>query len=166
MIDRILEDREKRYEKILNELKKGAKSVICGKINCPGTNKNTRESLKAFEYLCDILKETIIDCEYEVIDGCDGRSIIAAEKKDADELKIKTVQIEENHPLGRVFDIDVYNSEGVPVSRTDIGMSCRRCIVCGENAKICVRSQAHSMEKTIDAFNKIIYRYEEENGKK
>lgn len=165
MIDEILFDREKRYEKILLTLKSGVKSVICAKINCPGTNKNTNESLKAFEYLLELMKKTILTGEFEILKGSDGKSIIAGMNIECIELKSKAAQIEENHPLGRIFDIDVYNTSGAPVERTDLGLAERKCIVCGENAKICVRGKAHSSEETLKAFNKIIYDFEEKHEK-
>ena len=37
------------------------------------------------------------------------------------EAKRIAVTIEDTHPLGRLFDIDVINSDGIPVARNDIG---------------------------------------------
>jgi holo-ACP synthase len=165
LINKILEDREKRYNTIIKILKGGAKSVVCGKINFPGQNKNTQESLKAFGYLSDVLKNgMLLNEKYEILEGFDGKSIIAGIDAGSRELKKKAVEIEESSPIGRVFDIDIYDSQGVPVGRRDIGAPDRTCIVCGGNAKICVREQAHSLTETLKIINKIINDFEGKNG--
>lgn len=39
------------------------------------------------------------------------------------EAKLMAVQIEDGHPLGRLFDIDVIDQQGAPVPRTAVGAS-------------------------------------------
>ncbi|MGL5542779.1 MAG: triphosphoribosyl-dephospho-CoA synthase, partial [Fusobacteriaceae bacterium] len=62
------------------------------------------------------------------------------------EVKRKRVYLEENHPLGRFLDIDVYGKEGHSISRRDIGYPPRKCYLCNETAVICTREMAHSQE--------------------
>ncbi|MDR1514581.1 MAG: citrate lyase holo-[acyl-carrier protein] synthase [Synergistaceae bacterium] len=57
-------------------------------------------------------------------------------------LKSAAVQIEEDFEWGRVLDIDVIAIDG-PLSRSLAGIAARRCFFCGEDAKICARTQAH-----------------------
>ena len=49
------------------------------------------------------------------------------------------VQIEDTHPLGRLFDIDIIDKDGVPVSRDRVGSRPRRCLVCDREARYCMR---------------------------
>lgn len=65
---------------------------------------------------------------------------------DAPEIKRKMTSIEENHGLGRLFDIDVLGPDSVPLSRSVLGLPPRSCLICGENAKVCARNRTHSME--------------------
>ena len=72
-------------------------------------------------------------------------------------VKLATIVLEEEHPLGRLWDIDVVTPEGA-VSRRDLGFRPRRCFVCDRPAHECARSRAHSldallavMEEKIDA---------------
>jgi holo-ACP synthase CitX len=65
---------------------------------------------------------------------------------EASEIKKTAVSIEESFEWGRALDIDVITDAG-PVSRTREGFPARRCLVCGEEAKICARSKAHPMEE-------------------
>ncbi|MEY8292793.1 citrate lyase holo-[acyl-carrier protein] synthase [Carnobacteriaceae bacterium 52-44] len=55
------------------------------------------------------------------------------------------VNIEENHPLGRLFDLDVLmldqNNEVQGKSRTKLGLPVRRCFLCERPAKDCGRSR-------------------------
>mgnify|MGYP000665835370 CR=1 FL=1 len=54
------------------------------------------------------------------------------------EAKRIAVNIEDTHPLGRLFDIDIINADGVPVSRDAIGEKPRRCPVCDHEARYCM----------------------------
>lgn len=58
-------------------------------------------------------------------------------------VKKMMVHIEETHPLGRLFDIDVYDAEGRGIGRDFIGVPSRKCFLCGKEAKICGRSRSH-----------------------
>ena len=66
--------------------------------------------------------------------------------KDPLEVKKQTCKLEEKHPLGRLFYMDVLNAQGASVSRRDLGLPPRRCLICGEEAAVCARSRAHAME--------------------
>lgn len=57
-----------------------------------------------------------------------------------------TVSIEESHPIGRLFDMDVLGPDGASLSRSALGLPSRTCLICGENAKACARSRNHTLE--------------------
>lgn len=59
-------------------------------------------------------------------------------------LKRRLVALEESHPLGRLWDLDVTDADGLPVSRSQLGLAPRRCLVCDEPAHACSRSRRHS----------------------
>jgi holo-ACP synthase CitX len=46
----------------------------------------------------------------------------------------------------RVLDIDVITAAG-PISRRDIGLEPRRCLLCAGDAKTCARERKHSPEE-------------------
>lgn len=77
---------------------------------------------------------------------------------DGDILAVKrqTCAIEENHPLGRLFDIDVIGSDSVPVSRREVGLPPRRCLVCGNEARYCMRNHTHTQEKIQNKINELV----------
>lgn len=67
---------------------------------------------------------------------------------DSPEIPVKQflVSIEESHPLGRLFNLDVCGLDGVPVKRQDLHLLPRTCLVCGGDANTCQAQKRHSME--------------------
>ena len=62
------------------------------------------------------------------------------------QIKKFLVSIEESHPLGRLFNLDVCGPDGISVKRHDLGLLPRTCLVCGEDAHVCAEKKSHSME--------------------
>lgn len=63
----------------------------------------------------------------------------------AEELKRQLCALEESHPLGRLFDLDVLRAPDVQVSRAELGLPRRKCLLCGRDAAACARSRAHPL---------------------
>lgn len=59
-------------------------------------------------------------------------------------VKSRCVAVETANEWGRALDIDVVRDSG-PISRSDIGLSPRTCMMCGREAKICARERAHDI---------------------
>ena len=158
MNNNILQDREKRYWEILSLISKYRVPVICGKINYPGDDKNTLEAQNAFRILRQLLTEKFAEdsMHTQILTGDDGSSILIATSLNPLEAKKIAVFIENSHPLGRIFDIDVYGAEGVPIGRENLGMESRRCIICNEDARVCMRTACHSFQEVIDKVNELI----------
>ncbi len=77
------------------------------------------------------------------------------------EAKRIAVNIEDTHPLGRLFDIDIINADGVPVSRDAIGEKPRRCLVCDHEARYCMRMRWHTQEDIWAKINEMVDSYVE-----
>ncbi|MCX7904560.1 MAG: citrate lyase holo-[acyl-carrier protein] synthase, partial [Caloramator sp.] len=124
---RILEDREKRFFRILKLYEEHKLPVLCGKINYPGNNKNTLMAGLAFNVLYSLLKEDFKGYEVysEVNEGFDGKSLLMVLNILPKDAKEKAVNIEDFHPLGRLFDIDIYFN-GQPISRSELGFDSRK----------------------------------------
>ena len=76
------------------------------------------------------------------------------------EAKRIAVQIEDSHPLGRLFDIDIIDKDGVPVSRDRVGSSPRRCLVCDREARYCMRMRWHTQEEIWERINAMVDEYQ------
>lgn len=159
LMNRILGDREKRYNEVLNLIDRTGNIVVCGKVNYPGVDKCNPYIQRAFEILKDALLTSFKIDDYAVLKGYDGPAIIFSSNLKIFDAKGAAVKIEEEHPLGRIFDIDVYRIDGSPVSRTELDLPYRKCIICGKNAKVCVRQRAHDINEVIGKINSMIENY-------
>lgn len=82
----------------------------------------------------------VLDCvQTMVFTGCEALWAVDAE---ATWLKAQMTAIEESCPLGRLFDIDVMDTDGTHLSR---GTE-RTCLICGGPVRACARSRVHSAE--------------------
>lgn len=75
------------------------------------------------------------------------------------QVKAVTTALEETHPLGRLWDMDVLDREGKSLSRIALGYPARRCLVCGAAAKECGRSRKHSYEELFGCAVTIMHDY-------
>ena len=57
------------------------------------------------------------------------------------------MELEDTHPLGRLFDADIILPEGRPLSRTELGAPPRRCLLCDREARFCMRNGSHTREE-------------------
>lgn len=94
-------------------------------------NKLKRQCVEVLQKECRIEKtgcEAFLSVEYE---GMKTKRIMIA--------------IEDGHFLGRLFDIDVIDKNNTPVSRSQLGLPFRQCLVCERSAHECIRSQRHEL---------------------
>ncbi|MDY2738688.1 MAG: triphosphoribosyl-dephospho-CoA synthase CitG [Acidaminococcus sp.] len=71
-------------------------------------------------------------------------------------VKEIAAQLENEDPLGRLFDMDVLDTDGRKLSREELGLPERRCFVCSEPAKGCARSRRHSLPVLIRNVERIL----------
>ena len=64
---------------------------------------------------------------------------------DAHDWKKRVIALENRSPLARLWDIDIIDRDGKPVSRRDLGLPPRRCLICDDDAKTCARARRHSI---------------------
>ena len=75
------------------------------------------------------------------------------------EAKRVTCDIEDSHPLGRLFDIDVMDADGVPISRQTVGGEPRRCLLCDHESRWCMRNHSHSQEELMAHIKMVVEDY-------
>lgn len=135
--------------------------VISLTITIPGGIKLTPCSLYLFTQACkqieDYYQQNNIECLYVQKNlsatGPEGFFVI---NQSEEQLKKTCMMIEDTHPLGRLWDIDVISAHNQQsISRSHFGHTPRKCIICDENAKICARSRAHSTDDLIKKITSI-----------
>jgi holo-ACP synthase CitX len=141
-------------------LQKYLLSALCGRgcvvqisLNIPGWPKRLDGDLSALCACAKIFTETTADLApivavFSLVNSA-GAAILYTICGDSGltaRIKRAAVQIEEEFEWGRVFDIDVITKEG-QFSRSAADIPARRCFFCGEEAKICARTQAHPISE-------------------
>ena len=74
---------------------------------------------------------------------------------EAKKAKKIAVGIEEMTPAGRILDMDII-VPGKTISRSDLGLHSRNCLLCEKPAKECARDRGHSYEDLRTAIEKLI----------
>ncbi len=74
-------------------------------------------------------------------------------------IKKRMVEIEDAFEAARLFDIDVLNTEGEKLSRSDMGAPPRRCLICGDVAAACARSRRHGLDAVEQRTRQLIADY-------
>ena len=167
-LDELLASRDARHamqQKLMAE--HSGKTLVCLTVVMPGSVKRNQQSLtvaraavkamrKAYNISDDLLPETELltnelkietrEClvERDLNTGYEAYLITPLPLLEA---KRVAVDIEDTHPLGRLFDIDVIDAQGLPVSRDRVGGQPRRCLVCDHEARYCMRMRWHTQEE-------------------
>jgi holo-ACP synthase / triphosphoribosyl-dephospho-CoA synthase len=74
-----------------------------------------------------------------------------------DPIKLKNfcIKLESTHSCGRAVDLDVFVKDR-NLSRLDLEIDERKCFVCDEVARVCIRKQTHSKNEVISSFQNLI----------
>lgn len=130
-------------------------------LNIPGPVKDRPRYRRAMEEglrrLRGLLPEEAVVHEetHNLPTGPEGYLCLAGSAMSPLQAKQMAVEAEEADGLGRLLDIDVITAAG-GVSRSGLGLSGRRCLLCGEDAKVCARSQRHPMEELLAEIDRIL----------
>ncbi|SUY48213.1 citX protein [Clostridium putrefaciens] len=153
----ILVDREKRVrfqEELLDRL---GKTLVFIRINYPGVKKDnsiSRAIIIVMDKLLDAMFGSVNVFKLITV-SAEGPNITMILDKQSLEVKKMCVEIEDNHPLGRCVDIDVYSSDDKrSISRMSLGKPPRKCFICDESAMICVRAKNHEFKEVVDYIEK------------
>lgn len=154
----MLKAREQRVERQQAMLKQGAALVILT-LNIPGPVKRFDLSVKAFcagrqEIEAQLKRNHISVRRVLITDENTGMEGIWAVDADSVLLKKLMIAIDEYHPLGRLFDIDIIEGGGIKVGREQVGQDERKCLICQRPVSHCAGNRRHSadelFEKTVE----------------
>ena len=156
-LEEMLVFREKRVSLQQKLIKDGQVPVISFSMNIPGPIKTNREIRRAFSLgkrdLFEKLRQSHLQTGYaiEIHENC-GDELLVSVRGSAEEIKDITVQIEESSPLGRLYDMDVIDTDGTKLSRP----AYRKCLICGKQAQDCARSRTHTVKELQDAVDELL----------
>ena len=145
-LQQILDFREQRAKQQKALLARFHCPLICFTMNIAGPVKVSPLILRAFQWGLAQLDSRLDSAKLlyrqaeTPMTGCQAFYAVAS---DASELKQICTAIEEQTPLGRLFDMDVLDCGGNKLER---GYP-RSCIVCGAPGRACAAGRLHSVEK-------------------
>lgn len=161
-LDRLLASRDARasFQKELLKSYPG-KTLICLTVIMPGKVKRNLQSIVVAQAAVTALVSAFSDSmlRLELRDLPTGYEAYLVTSLSNKEAKRMACGIEDGHPLGRLFDVDVIDDEGIPVSRTSIGQSPRKCLVCCNETAYCMRARTHSPAELFAKINEMIEDY-------
>ncbi len=144
----ILESRTRRAERQASMLRKGCPCLLSFTLNLPGARKQFPLAKAAFYAGMEELRRTFGRhiLEEQILDAETGSEALLALDTPPSSAKEGAIELEDTHPLGRLFDIDVLDQSGRALSRSSFCFPPRRCLLCGREAKVCARARSHPPE--------------------
>lgn len=146
--EKILEDRENRVDLVRERL--GDNNLIVTlKVNIVGNDKNIDGARAILDFFKNKLARRLEVVSATFIPSYDGNYyLIELPRLDYIETKKKLIALEEER-LGRLVDIDLFSNMKRSVSRVDLGLEPRKCMVCGRLYNICLRERAHTLDEVL-----------------
>ena len=161
-LDALLQSRDTRHalqQQLLQQHPGSA--LVCLTVVMPGSVKRNLYSVvtaqAALTALLDRLGEHVTTTRAK--DLATGYEAYLITDLPALEAKRVTCDIEDSHPLGRLFDIDVIGADGIPIPRQEVGGEPRRCMLCDHEARWCMRNHSHSQEELMAHIQKLVNDY-------
>lgn len=161
----VLNDKDERVKQQQDLLSNNQSDIlICVKLNIPGPIKHNKEIQQIFtlgtNQLLKLLKQsgTVIKQEIYWHKDVGDTGFVLLNSNDKDKIKRLTIDFEDHELYGRLFDVDVvyYSNNNVKsVSRTELNLPVRKCLLCEHPAKECARSRKHSVQELQDKINEL-----------
>ncbi len=155
LLQEILLSREERVLRQDRMRKRFSSAILSFTLNIAGPIKTSPLILRAFREGRKILLSLFSPKEILEMQSWEektGPLLILALSLPAEEIKKRCLPVEEEHPLGRLFDFDVLSPWGEKISRKVP----RRCLICEEDAFFCSSRRHHSVEELQKKTNEIL----------
>ncbi len=159
-LQEILDTREHRVRRQQALLAQFQKPLLCFTMNIPGPVKLDRDIVIGFSVGKWLLRDALSRCkvlyveEIQAVTGCEGYYVVDLPPQ---QLKQLTMELEDLDPIGRLFDMDVLDVDGKKLSRQELGLPPRKCLLCERDAVVCARSRAHGLEVLQDRVGFLLY---------
>ena len=184
-LEQLLKSRDNRakHQKDLLDSYPG-RSLLCMTVQLPGPEKRNRTSLAIALAGVEAVRNAFTP-EYEELrdleTGYEAYFLVSLPAPDAKRLACR---IEDTHPLGRLMDIDVlcasvsptagenYFSQGFAknhfspaiaepthadaISRQDIGLEPRKCLLCDNEVRYCMRAKTHTTAELLARIEEMV----------
>lgn len=148
----MLDARERRAQQQEFLRKKYEAAIICFTMNIAGPVKNGGLIHRAFHIGNTLLHQQLAAAKLPILFFEESNDVTGNESfyvVDTAPLRLKqiTTELEDNTPLGRLFDMDVLDKAGVKLDRALLALPERHCLCCGTPGKDCARNRTHTVQK-------------------
>lgn len=161
-LTQILAAREERVRKQHMLLTTYQCPIICFTMNIAGPIKTSPLIERAFKNGLELLDNKLPQNHirfYSTETSVTGCLAMYAVNSDAITLKKICTEIEDATPLGRLFDLDVLDKNGLKLERYLVNGKDRNCIVCGAPGRNCAARRLHTVSELQTVTNDIIYKH-------
>jgi len=145
----VLDAREKRSA-LRNEISQSGRANISLTLNIPGYPKQNTVLDIFYKHILGELKIFLIangifieKDEINIVDGAGHFFMAAIPNDNLVAVKNITEKFEVNHELGRLLDVDIFDTNNLPISS---GKK-KSCIICNRPAIECMRNHTHTFEE-------------------
>ncbi|MGB4589474.1 MAG: citrate lyase holo-[acyl-carrier protein] synthase [Clostridiaceae bacterium] len=161
-MENILDYREKRDHDEEELLQTYNHTLITIRPNFPGMEKRNEYTNLVSEVLTRELSQKLVVFKTLRSSTPEGLIYHLIVEENGILAKEICINLEEEHPLGRLADIDVRNKQ-TSFSRNNFNLGSRKCYLCEDDAIICVRSLKHNKEDIAAHFITVVKEYIELN---
>jgi len=134
-------------------------SLVCLTMNIAGPVKRTPLIARAFAWGDEAVGALLggrAVVFHAAISEKTGPESVYVVSGDAKGIKRRLCSLEDGSAMGRLLDVDVIAPDGEKISRTDIGMPPRKCLLCGQDAPVCARARTHTAAELFARANEIM----------
>jgi holo-ACP synthase len=165
-LEEVLLNRERRVLRQHKAIEAFGRPLVSVTLVNPGPVKDSSSARQSMVHALRALDALMTDRRWPVLKqevhfdstGPEALFVVDASSR---ELKQAATRLEEEHPLGRLWDLDVIDPHERAISRKALGLPPRRCLLCGEDARVCGRSRAHPIHELQHAIEEMIHAYRE-----
>lgn len=135
--------------------------VISFTLNIPGPVKILPGTPEFFRHGSESIRKALKEASVPIIFETQltehtGLELFLCADAGPEVLKQITASLEEKTAGGRLYDIDIIRTDGSKVSREEIGLPGRRCLLCGAPAHACSRSRKHTVDELVSRIQQLI----------
>ncbi len=150
-LEELLAARENRAARQKMLLSQYGCTLICYTMNIPGPRKCSPEIIRGFRLGQELLLSQLQGEGVSVFHreehisptGCEGYYLV---EENPETVKGLMAQVEDAYPWTRLLDLDVIAPPGTKLSREELGLPPRKCLLCENKAAVCARSRAHGLQ--------------------
>ena len=156
-LQEVLDARDRRAEAQRQLLARHGRPVLSYTMNIPGPVKDSRLIRRGFDAGLEALRTALAEAGIVLLSAAETRTVtgcefLSAVDADAEAVKALCERIEDESPLGRLFDMDVIGPDGQKLSRAEE----RRCLVCGAAGRGCASRRLHSLGELTAAVDRLL----------